>query len=254
MIFNVVGRASLRVFDQVGGIFLLLVRSIQWAFRPPFRLDILIRQMEFVGVQSTFIIGLTSLFTGMAFTLQGYYGFRIFGGEDFLGASMVLALTRELSPVLAAILVTGRAGSAMCAELGSMRVSEQIDALFTMAVNPIQYLVVPRLLACLLMVPFLAILFDVLGSIGSYWVAVKIIGVSSQSFFDQIVRMVDAADVWKGMVKAAVFGLVLALISCYKGLYVTGGAEGIGRATTQSVVYSSVAILVSDYFLTDWLF
>lgn len=144
MIFNVVGRASLRVFDQVGGIFLLLVRSIQWTFRPPFRLDLLIRQMEFVGVQSTFIIGLTSLFTGMAFTLQGYYGFRIFGGEDFLGASMVLALTRELSPVLAAILVTGRAGSAMCAELGSMRVSEQIDALFTMAVNPVQYLVVPR--------------------------------------------------------------------------------------------------------------
>lgn len=254
MIFDAIGRASLKVFDQMGGIVLLLLRSIRWSFRPPSRWSLLIRQIEFVGVQSTFIIGLTSLFTGMAFTLQGYYGFRIFGGEDFLGASMVLALARELGPVLSAILVTGRAGSAMCAELGSMRVTEQVDALFTMAVNPIQYLVVPRLLACFLMVPLLTVLFDFLGTLGSYWVAVKIVGISGQTFFDQMVHLVGADDVWKGMVKAGVFGLVLALISCYKGLYVTGGAEGIGRATTQSVVYSSVAILVSDYFLTDWLF
>lgn len=254
MVFEFAGRASLSFFNQVGGIFLLLFRSIRWIFRRPFRIHTLIRQMEFIGVESTFIIGLTSLFTGMAFTLQGSHGFRVFGGEDLLGASMALALTRELGPVLTAILVTGRAGSAMCAELGSMRVTEQIDALFTMAVNPIQYLVVPRLIAAVLMVPLLTILFDIVGMVGTYWVAVEMMGVSSDVFFDQIVRLVDADDVWKGMVKAGVFGLVLSVISCYKGFYVSGGAKGVGRATTQAVVYSSVAILVSDYFLTDWIF
>jgi phospholipid/cholesterol/gamma-HCH transport system permease protein len=210
--------------------------------------------MEFVGVKSIFVVVLTGLFTGMVMTLQGYHGFRLFGAETMVGSTVALGMTRELGPVLTSLMVTARAGSAMAAELGTMRVTEQIDALYVMAANPIKHLIVPRVIASVLMVPLLAVVANFVGIAGSYFVGVNLLNINEGDFINNIYKMLELNDIYSGLVKAAFFGLVLSVVGCYKGFNTTGGAEGVGRATTEAVVISSITILVSDYFLTAIMF
>ena len=210
--------------------------------------------MEFVGVGSLFIVVLTGVFTGAVFALQGAGAFRMFNAESLVGSTVGLSLARELSPVLTGLMVTGRAGSGIATELGTMRVTEQIDALYTMAVNPVQYLIVPRFLAGLIMVPVLSGLFTLVGMVGCYFVGVVLLGIDEGVFLEKVRWFVDPSDLSSGLIKSCVFGGILTMVGCYKGFYASGGARGVGLATTQSVVASSVIILVSDYFLTAVMF
>jgi len=210
--------------------------------------------MEFVGVKSIFVVVLTGTFTGMVMALQGYHGFRMFSAESLVGSTVALGMTRELGPVLTSLMVTARAGSAMAAELGTMRVTEQIDALYVMAANPVKHLIVPRVIAGVLMVPLLTVVSDFMGILGGYFVGVHILNINSGVFIKNITRLVELNDIYNGLVKAACFGLILSLIGCYKGFNTYGGAEGVGRATTEAVVLASITILISDYFLTAIMF
>ena len=248
------GRPIKLFVEESGKITLLFLSALAWLVRPPLRLRLIAKQMEFVGVQSLSVVMITAAFAGMVLALQTYYGFRMFGGESLVGATVALSLTRELGPVFTALMVTGRAGSAMAAELGTMKVTEQVDALYTMSVNPVQYLIVPRILAAVLMVPILTILADFIGVVGGYFVGVHLLGINSGIFMARIVEFVDMDDITNGLIKSAFFGLILSLIGTFKGFYTTGGAEGVGKATTEAVVYASVSILISDYILTALMF
>jgi len=242
------------VLEEMGGIMLMLLQSVYLSFQRPFKLDYIFKQMEFVGVKSTLIVLITGAFTGMVLALQSSYGFRKFGAEGLVGAIVALSMTRELGPVLTSLMVTGRAGSAMAAELGSMRVTEQIDALTVMALNPIKYLVAPRVVASCLILPILTIISDFIGIAGGYLIGVKLLGINEGAFINKIVKTLALADIYNGLIKAAVFGIILSVVSCYKGFNTRGGAEGVGRATTEAVVVSSVTILVADYVLTSIMF
>ena len=235
---------------EIGTVATLLGQTIFWAVRPPYRFRLLVASMEFVGVQSIFIVGLTGLFVGMVFGIQLVDGFRQFNAENLASAVVGVALTRELAPVFASLMVSARAGSAMCTELGSMRVTDQVDALTTMAVSPVQYLVVPRVIAAALMLPVLTMLFNLVGIYGAYLVAVKLLGLDPGIFVEQVRYVVDAKDVTQGLVKSIFFGFTIALIACRQGFFAQGGAAGVGQATTRAVVQSAVAILVLDYVIT----
>ncbi len=245
-----VGQGVIDFVTQLGGVVELAALAISWIVRPPFRLDVLLDQLEFIGVGSIFVVALTGLFTGMVFAVQSYSAFSLFNATSLVGSTVALALSRELGPVFAGLMVTARVGSAMATELGSMKVTEQIDALITMAVDPVQYLVLPRLVAATLMMPFLALLFGTIGISGAYFVAVIQEGISTGVFLGRIHAYVDPPDIVGGMIKAAAFGFFISLISCYKGIHAKGGSRGVGEATTQAVVLSSVTVLVADYFLS----
>ena len=232
----------------------LFLQALSWLVRPPFRIRLYFKQMEFIGVNSLFVVALTSLFTGMVLALQTFYAFSMFGAETLVGATVALSMTRELGPVITGLMVTGRAGSAICAEIGTMRVTEQVDALTVMAINPVQYLVRPRIGAGVIMLPLLTIISDAMGILGGYLVGVQLLDIHGGMFMNKIQEHVTLADVYNGLIKASVFGGILTLVGCYKGFYTRGGAEGVGRSTTQAVVMSSVLILVSDYFLTALMF
>lgn len=238
----------------MGQIMLLFLSAVYWLLRPPYRWPLFLRQMEFIGFHSIFVVSLTGLFTGMVLALQTYYAFSMFSAETLVGATVALSMTRELGPVITALMVTGRAGSSMAAELGTMRVTEQVDALTVMAISPVQYLVVPRILAAIVVLPLLTVISDFIGVVGGYVVGVKLLGINSAMFMNKIYDFLEVADILNGLTKAAVFGLLLALIGCYKGFYTSGGAEGVGRATTQAVVLASVLILMSDYVMTAIMF
>jgi len=252
--FESIGRGVLRFVEEGGELVLLLVQAFLWLLRPPFRWRLVFKQMEFVGVKSLNLVLLTGAFTGGVFSLQSYHGFSLFGAESLVGSTVALAITRELGPVLTALMVTGRAGSAMAAELGTMRVSEQIDALYVMAVNPVQYLVLPRILASLVMLPLLTVVCDFVGIVAGWIVGVWLLGISEGIFTAKIIEYLKMEDILMGLAKAAFFGLLLSLIGCYKGFYTKGGAEGVGRATTQAVVLASISILAADYMLTALMF
>jgi phospholipid/cholesterol/gamma-HCH transport system permease protein len=248
------GAGLLDALSEAGRMGLLFFEALWWGVRPPWRLRLYFRQMEFVGVNSLFVVMLTSLFTGMVLALQTYYAFRLFSAETLVGATVALSMTRELGPVITSLMVTGRAGSAIAAEIGTMRVTEQVDALTVMAINPVQYLVVPRVLAGVITLPLLCAISDIVGVAGGYLVGVKILGINGGLFMNKIYEYVEFDDVYNGLIKAACFGFILTLVGCYKGFYTSGGAEGVGRATTQAVVLSSVLILMSDYVLTALMF
>ncbi len=249
------GRIVLRVLEQVGRFFQMLGQTISWAVRPPFDLAELLRQMVRVGWDSIPVVFLTTLFTGMVIALQTYNGFARFHAEAWVGSAVAISLTRELAPVLSALMVTGRVGSAMAAELGTMRVTEQIDALTSLATEPVQYLIVPRVLASVAMLPLLVLMGDAVGMYGGYLVAVQLLGANPVTYIDNSFKYLNVHDdVVSGLIKAAVFGLVFALIACVRGFDTEGGAEGVGRATTRAVVSGSLAILVTDFFLTKLLF
>ncbi|PTN32183.1 ABC transporter permease [Desulfonatronum sp. SC1] len=244
------GTVALNISRETGRMMMLLLEAVGWLFRPPWRWRLFFKQMEFIGVNSVFVVALTSLFTGMVLALQTYYAFRMFSAETLVGATVALSMTRELGPVITALMVTGRAGSAIAAEIGTMRVTEQVDALSVMAINPVQYLVLPRIMAGVIMLPLLTALSDFIGVVGGYLVGVKLLGIHGGIFMNKIYEYVELSDIYNGLIKAACFGLILTLVGCYKGFYTRGGAEGVGRATTQSVVLSSVLILTFDYVLT----
>jgi phospholipid/cholesterol/gamma-HCH transport system permease protein len=248
------GKSTLASVEELGKIIVLLLSVLTWMVRPPLKAKNIFKQMEFVGVKSIFVVVLTGTFTGMVLALQSYHGFRLFSAESMVGTAVALSMTRELGPVLTALMVTARAGSAMAAELGTMRVTEQIDALYVMAANPVKHLIVPRVIAGVIMLPFLTVVSDFVGIAGGYLVGVELLEINSGSFVRNIIRHLDMEDIYNGLIKAAVFGLILSLIGCYKGFNTRGGAEGVGRATTEAVVLASVSILVSDYFLTAIMF
>ncbi len=232
----------------------MFFQVLYWSFRPPFRFGLFMRSMEFVGVGSLFIIILTGSFTGAVMALQGIYAFGILEMEAMVGGSVALALARELSPVLAALMVTGRVGSSMATEIGTMRVTEQIDAMETLAVNPIQYLIVPRVWATTIMLPALCVIFTFVGMVGCYLVAVVWFQVDYGLFMAYIKSFMGSEDIINGVIKASVFGTGLSVIGCYKGYTADGGARGVGAATTTAVVLASVMIFVLDYLLTAMMF
>jgi phospholipid/cholesterol/gamma-HCH transport system permease protein len=252
--FDRFGRAFIRLFEQTGLWFRMLWRAMTWAVRPPFEVHEWLRQMVRLGVDSIPVVFLTAMFTGMVLALQTYNGFQRVHAENFVGSVVALAMLRELSPVLVGLMVTGRVGSSMAAEIGTMRVTEQIDALKALATEPVHYLFVPRIIAGIVMLPFLVILGDALGIGGGYLVGVKLMGANPFIYEQNTFQFLQMKDIWSGAIKAAVFGLILTHTGCVRGYYTSGGAEGVGRSTTNAVVSASLIILLSDFFLTRVLF
>ncbi len=244
---------SLYWLDNIGNVVSLTFRTVVWLFRPPFRASQMLAMMDFIGVQSIFIVALTGTFSGMVLALQTTYALRAFSAEGRVGGLVAVSLTRELAPVFSAIMVTARAGSAMAAELGNMRVTEQIDAIATMGVNPVQYLLSPRLLASVVMVPLLCILYTSVGMCGAYLVAVLAMGGDVGVFLQSVRDISVPKDLFMGIIKATFFGFIISAISCRHGFFAGGGAKGVGLATTRAVVESCVAILIANYVLTQAL-
>jgi len=250
--FRRFGRVSLSVVQQAGGMTLFLLEGLGLALVPPFRFRRLLQELYFIGVRSIPIVLLTAAFAGMVLALQGYYTLRQYGSEGALGSAVALSLIREMGPVLTGIMVSARAGSAVTAEIGIMRITEQLDALDTMAVNPMQYVVMPKLLAGLIAVPLLTAMFDVMGILGGYLVGVVLLGISSGSYFSSMVQSVVPLDINGGLVKSVIFGITVILVACYKGYHTEHGAEGVSKATNQTVVLSAVLVLGWDYLLTSF--
>jgi len=249
------GAEVLKIILRTGRMGIFLVKTFSYSVTPPVKLSLLIKQIQFIGFQSITVIFLTGAFTGMVLSYQGYNTLSRFGSEAFLGPMVGLALIKEMGPVISALMVTGRAGSSVTAEIGIMRISEQIDALELMGLNPYRYLVVPNFLAALISVPLLTAIFDVVGIFGGYLIGVRLLGVGSGVYFGEMVSYVEMKDVVEGIFKSLNFGAIIAWVCCFKGYYTgyyTGfGAEGVSKATTQAVVLSSVLILVWDYFITS---
>ena len=238
---------------QLGAFVLFLLSAVIYVFLPPFKPRLWIRQIRIIGADSLFLIILIGAFTGMVLGLQGYNTLRRFGSDGALGTVVALVLVRELGPVLAALMIAARAGSAMAAELGSMQSTEQIDALTVMAINPVQYLVSPRMLAGVISFPLLTSVFDVVGIYGGYMVGVGLMGAPAGAYFNGIAANMSGHDIMTGLYKALVFGVVVMWVCCYKGYHAERMATGVSRATTEAVVLSSVLILAFDYFLTSIL-
>src|ERR1700683_118271 len=247
------GEFILDGIDALGKFILFLLNALWYAVVPPYKPRLTIRQLRIIGAESFFLIVLVSAFTGMVLGLQGYNSLRRFGSEGVLGTLVALTLVRELGPVLAALMIAARAGSAMAAELGSMQSTEQIDALTVMAINPVAYLVSPRMLAGVISFPLLTSVFDVVGIYGGYMVGVGLMGAPSGAYFNGIAANMSGHDVMTGLYKALVFGVIVMWVCCYKGYHAERMATGVSRATTEAVVLSSVLILAFDYFLTSIL-
>ncbi|HEY3347627.1 MAG TPA: MlaE family lipid ABC transporter permease subunit [Nitrospirota bacterium] len=251
LFFQKIGALVLGWLREMGRMFVFLGETVYWTFIPPLKFGRVIRQIGFIGAKSAPLIVLTGAFTGMILGLQVYYTLTKFGAEAYLGPAVALSLIRELGPVLAALMVTGRAGSALTAEIGIMRITEQVDALESMSLSPYRYLVVPNLLAALVSFPLLASIFNVVGIWGGYLIGVKLLGLSSGTYYSGIEGFVVLRDVTDGLIKSLCFGAIVVWVSCYQGYYTRHGAEGVSRATTTSVVMSSTLILVWDYFLNS---
>lgn len=248
------GRAALALTGRTGACGLFLGRTLIALVSTKPKLKRVAEQVTFIGVNSTMIVLLTGTFTGMVLSLQTFYALSKFGGESLLGPTLALSLIRELGPVVSALIVTGRAGSALASEIGVMRISEQIDALELMAVDPYRHLIVPNLAAAVIAFPILASFFSCIGIWGGYLVSVELLGMSSGTFFGQMPDYVEMSDITMGLYKSLSFGAIVAWICCYKGYNAARGARGVGRATTQAVVISSILILAWDYFMTSLSF
>jgi len=250
---ELIGKRTASFLREMGGVILFLGNTLRGIVSRPFYFRNLFKQMEQIGVNSVPVVLTTAISTGMVLALQSYTGFKRFGAQSLIGAVVSLSMTRELGPVLTGLMVAGRAGAAMAAELGTMRVTEQIDALYTMATNPMQYLVVPRFLASTIMMFFLSALGMYVGILGGYFVGVKVLGTNPVTYMNQSINNTQVEDIWYGLIKSLVFGAVVGLIGCYKGFNTEGGAEGVGKATTGAVVVSCMLILILDYFLSALL-
>lgn len=248
-----IGRVTLTWVQTVGRSGVFLVLAVLQAFVPPFRVFRLIKEMEFIGSKSFLIVFVTALFTGMVLGLQGYYTLTQFGAQALLGSAVALSIIRELGPVLCALMVTGRAGSAMAAQIGIMKITDQFPALEMMAIDPVKYVISPKILAAIMSLPLLTAFFDVVGIMGGYLVGVQLLGVNAGAYFGKMIAAVTFADIYGGMIKSLSFGLLIAWISCFIGFSAEPTTEGVSRATTQAVVVTSVSILVVDYILTSLL-
>ncbi len=249
-----IGSKSISICNVLGTFTLFLSQALITLFSTRLRLRKVFTQMEHIGVNSLLIALLTGTFAGAVLTFQSYIGFKRFGGEEFIGPVVALSMTRELGPVLTGLMVTGRAGSAMTAEIGTMRITEQIDALRTLRINVFQYLIVPRIVASTIILPFLTLFTMILGVVGGYIIATGVLELNGEEFISGIRKYIELSDITNGLIKSSVFGLILSWIGSYKGFHASGGARGVGIATTKSVVISSVMILIANYFLTAILF
>lgn len=253
--FQLIGENAIHFIRELGKMGCFLATSFYYTFFPPFLLKRIVKQIYFIGVKTVLVTVLTGLFTGMVLTLQAYYVLVTFGAESKLGSITALSLIRELGPVIAGLMLIGRAGSALTAELGIMRISEQIDALDAMALNPYKYLVIPNIIAGLISLPILTAMFVCVGTWGGYLVAVKLTGLSSGVYYGAIADSVLLKDLMLCLYKSLSFGLLITWICCYKGFFagheIDFGAEGVSKATTQAVVLSSVVILICDYYITS---
>jgi phospholipid/cholesterol/gamma-HCH transport system permease protein len=248
------GRAFLAGLETMGRLTLFTARAVYYAVQPPYYWRLLLRQMVEIGYYSLPVVGLTAIFTGMVLALQSYTGFTRFNAEAAIPNVVVLSMTRELGPVLAGLMVAGRIGAAIAAEIGTMRVTEQIDALTTLSTNPLKYLVAPRLLAGLLMLPLLVGVADLIGVFGGYIVSIYKLGFNPATYIKNTVDFVEPLDVISGLVKAAVYGFLVTLMGCYHGYHSRGGAQGVGAATTNAVVSASILILIFNYIITELFF
>jgi phospholipid/cholesterol/gamma-HCH transport system permease protein len=248
------GRAFLAFLEATGRLCLFASLALSHCLRPPYYPRLIVRQMIDVGYYSLPVVGLTAIFTGMVLALQSYTGFARFSAESAIPNVVIVSITRELGPVLAGLMVAGRIGAAMAAEIGTMRVTEQIDALDTLATNPLKYLVAPRLIAGLTMLPLLVLTADIIGVFGGYVVSVFKLGFNPGTYIKNTIDFMETQDVVSGLVKAAVFGLLVTLMGCYHGYHSKGGAQGVGMATTNAVVSASILILCFNYFITELFF
>ena len=253
-ILAAIGRVALRFLVHIGRLTLFTATSVAHCVRPPFFPRLIGRQMIDIGYYSLPVVGLTAIFSGMVLALQSYTGFARFNAESAIANVVVLSMTRELGPVLAGLMVAGRIGASMAAEIGTMRVTEQIDALTTLSTNPYKYLIAPRLIAGLLMLPLLVLVADIIGVFGGYLVGVFKLGFNPNVYIANTVDFLEPVDVISGLVKAAVFGFIIALMGCYNGFHSRGGAQGVGSATTNAVVSSSILILTFNYIITELFF
>lgn len=249
-----IGKASLNFLASIGRLTLFAAAAIRWTILPPYYGRQLLRQMLDIGFFSLPVVGLTTLFSGMVLALQSYTGFARFSAEDTVATVVVLSVTRELGPVLAGLMVAGRIGASMAAEIGTMRVTDQIDALDTLSTRPMQYLVAPRLLAGTICLPILVLIGDIVGVLGGYLVGVYQLGFNPGIYLARTMEFLEVSDVTLGLIKAAVFGFLIALMGCYHGYNSGRGAEGVGHATTNAVVSSSILILISNYLVTALFF
>ncbi len=252
--FTPVGRATLDLLQQIGRLSIFTVDAVTSFFRPPIYWSLVLQQIMRIGFFSLPVVGLTAFFTGAVLALQIYIGTARYGAEQFVPTVVLIGILRELGPVIAGLMVAGRVGAAMAAELGAMRVTEQIDALSTRASNPCKYLIAPRRTAGVLVMPPLVLIDDVIGVLGGWIIAVYKLGFSSGVYLQNTVSFFQFNDVFSGLVKAAVFGFLITLMGCYQGFRSRGGARGVGQATTYAVVSASILILVSDYVLTELFF
>ena len=251
---EILGERIYAMVLDLGAIFTLFLQVVTWVVRPPAEIRNIVKQMEEVGIRSMPVVLVTATFTGMVLALQSYSGFQRFGATSFVGSVVALSITRELGPVFAGLMVSGRVGASMAAELGTMKVTEQIDALITLATNPVKYLVVPRVVAATIVLPVLVVFADLLGIVGGYFVSVHLLGANPHVYVAKTYQYLEFKDIYTGLIKASVFGTLIALISCHHGFVAEGGAEGVGRATTRAVVASSMMVLISDYFMTSFMF
>ena len=250
----VIGRVVLSALEETGRLSIFGFHAVRHCFAPPYYPRLVGRQMLSIGWFSLPVVGLTALFTGMVLALQIYIGSSRFNAESAVASIVVIGITRELGPVLGGLMVAGRVASALAAEIGTMRVTEQIDALVTLATNPFKYLVAPRMIAATLMLPLLILVADIIGVMGGYIISTESLGFNKATYLRNTFDFIETLDVVSGLVKASVFGFIVALVGCYHGFHSKGGAQGVGRATTNAVVWSSVLILTADYFLTELFF
>ncbi len=249
-----IGGTILRLFEGCGRLMLFMAQAVMHIFLPPYFPRLVLRQLGDIGYYSLPVVGMTALFTGMVLALQSYTGFARFNAESAIAGVVVLSMTRELAPVLAGLMVAGRVGASIAAEIGTMRVTEQIDALTTLSVSPFKYLIAPRILAGTLMLPCLVLVGDIIGVFGGYLVSIHNLGFSPSRYLAQTWEILETIDVVSGLVKAGVFGLIVALMGCYHGYNSQRGAQGVGAATTNAVVSSSILILIFNYALTQVFF
>lgn len=240
----------IRFINELGDITLFFLRSVISVFTPPFRARLVLQEMEFVGIKSFVVVCMAGTFAGMVVALGSYVGFVKLGAEEWLGSTVALAVVTQLAPMLTGFMVTAKVGAAYAAELGTMRVTDQIDALEVMAIDPLHYLVVPRFIACIVMLPVLTVFCDAAGVLMGYVASTKILGVNAGSYIENTIQVVEFSDILRGILRAATFGFLIPVIACYKGFYARGGAKGVGNAVTETVVISFISILIDNYVFT----
>ncbi len=250
---SIIEKKLLAPLESAGRFFLFSVKAIKSIFVKPFRYNEILKHLDFVGNQSIGIIVLTGAFTGLALTFQIWVGFSLLGAGDLVGSTVALAITREIGPVLTGLVISARAGGAMAAQLGTMRVSEQIDALEVMGIEPMQYLVGPRVVASVLATPLLCAVFDFLAMAASYFLSVNLLGLDEGVYWERIQLWVQSSYVYEGLIKTAIFGLFFGLFCTYRGFSASGGARGVGEATNRGVVVSMVMVIVLDYFISNFI-